>query len=303
MWGKDGGPGTIYRLDPDNGYRPAVFATVTLDGRRNTGAALGNIAFDRVNDQFLVSDLETGMLHRIRASDGRDLGRFDHGKEGRPKFFDVPRREANSLPSIVFDPSSRAAHDDCAAAGSTQPAMLELRRRGRRIWGLGVAMTRVRTSSRGSTMRSGAARRLPTRPGKENDDAKRNSVWSVRLGPNGGLIQAMCAASSLCPTSSSSRRTLPVWGYSSPVSDITFAECGDRPVMLVAERGGIRNLGLAADNAFSQPHTARTLRYELDVTALGVQSGATMLASTIANRRRSLYPGKLFGRRCIRAGL
>ena len=35
-------------------------------------------------------------------------------------------------------------------------------------------------------------------------------------------------------------------------------------VMLLAERGGVRNLGLAAEAAFAYPHEARVLRYELD---------------------------------------
>src|SRR5439155_19188144 len=36
------------------------------------------------------------------------------------------------------------------------------------------------------------------------------------------------------------------------------------PVMLIGERGGIRNLGLAAEEPFATPHEARALRYELD---------------------------------------
>jgi hypothetical protein len=73
MWGAGGGPGAIYRLDAANNYRPRLFANITLDGtRHNTGAALGNLAFDRVNKQLFVSDLETGMIHRIRISDGAD---------------------------------------------------------------------------------------------------------------------------------------------------------------------------------------------------------------------------------------
>jgi hypothetical protein len=57
-------------------------------------------------------------------------------------------------------------------------------------------------------------------------------------------------------------------GFSQPVSDISFSECSDQPVMLLAERGGIRNLGLAADNPFAYPHEARALRYELDTTGV-----------------------------------
>ena len=59
-------PGTIYKLDAQSGYQPRPFANVTLNGRPNSGAALGNIAYDRWNRQLFVSDLETGMIHRIR---------------------------------------------------------------------------------------------------------------------------------------------------------------------------------------------------------------------------------------------
>ena len=55
MWGAGGGPGTIYKLDAQSGYQPRPFANVTLSGRSNTGAALGNIAYDRWNQQLFVS--------------------------------------------------------------------------------------------------------------------------------------------------------------------------------------------------------------------------------------------------------
>ena len=54
MWGSGGGPGTIYRLGPSTGYRPQPFAQITLGGRPNSGAALGNIAYDRWNRQLYV---------------------------------------------------------------------------------------------------------------------------------------------------------------------------------------------------------------------------------------------------------
>ncbi len=50
---------------------------------------------------------------------------------------------------------------------------------------------------------------------------------------------------------------------SRPVSDIEFSACGDRRIMLLAERGGVRNLGLGATTAFASPHESRVLRYEL----------------------------------------
>src|SRR5215831_8311582 len=54
MWGgQGGGPGTIYRLDAANGYQPRPFVQIRLDGRPNSGPALGNIAYDRFNRQLL----------------------------------------------------------------------------------------------------------------------------------------------------------------------------------------------------------------------------------------------------------
>ena len=104
MFGR-GGPGAIYKLDAANGYKPVLFSVITLNGRTNTGAALGNIAYDRWNKQFLVSDLETGMIHRI-SLEGRDLGSFDHGTQGRSSFVDAQSGQSQSLQPIAFDPSS-----------------------------------------------------------------------------------------------------------------------------------------------------------------------------------------------------
>src|SRR5205823_8853051 len=52
-------------------------------------------------------------------------------------------------------------------------------------------------------------------------------------------------------------------GNSNPVSDITFPDCGPQNVMVVAERGGMRNLGLDQPEPFARPHESRVLRYEL----------------------------------------
>ena len=60
MWGAGGGPGTIYRLSRDNGYRPTVFANIGFSRRANSGPALGNMAYDRFHKQLFVSDLELG---------------------------------------------------------------------------------------------------------------------------------------------------------------------------------------------------------------------------------------------------
>ena len=100
MWGPGGGPGTVYRLNAANDYRPEIFTDITLDGRANSGAGLGNIAFDKAHHQLFVSDLETGLIHRVALADGAELGRYDHGVTGRGSFVDAggkPRAGAGRL--------------------------------------------------------------------------------------------------------------------------------------------------------------------------------------------------------------
>lgn len=265
MWGNGGGPGTIYRLDAATGYRPRVFAHVTLGNRPNTGAALGNMTFDRTHKQVFVSDLETGMIHRIRAADGADLGFYDHGTQGRSRFLDVATGQQSGLAPIPFDPNSRARLADCAAGPfERSPECWNFAASGRRVWGIGVRHDPARNETRlyygvwsspvfGQTAWNAAS-----------DDDKRNAVWSVRLSPDGSFDLSDVRREFALPDFFVSPQDVARAGYSQPVSDITFSECGERPVMLIAERGGIRNLGLEAENPFAHPHEARALRYELD---------------------------------------
>ncbi|MFG1479151.1 hypothetical protein V5F53_10860 [Xanthobacter sp. V4C-4] len=265
MWGRDGGPGTIYRLDAARNYQPRVFANVTLNGRPNTGAALGNLAFDRAHRQLFASDLETGFIHRFREADGVDLGAYDHGTQGRPRFVDAPSGQLKSLPPLVFDPATRARIADCPAGDFARaPECWNLAASGRRTWGIAVRSD-VRTGevrlyySVWSGPGPGATdwSRLP-------DDEKQNAVWSVRIAQDGAFDLTDVRRELLVPAFFTRPEEVARWGYSHPVSDIAFSECGDRNVMLLGERGGLRNLGLAAENAFARPHEARALRYALD---------------------------------------
>src|SRR5262249_39233087 len=95
------------------------------------------------------------------------------------------------------------------------------------------------------------------------EEDKRNAVWSVRLGPDGNFAGDV-RREFIVPDFFGKPEDIARAGFSQPVSDISFASCGPRPVMLLAERGGIRNLGLAAENPFGTPHGARGVRYELD---------------------------------------
>ena len=86
-----------------------------------------------------LTDLETGMIHRIRASDGADLGFYDHGVSGRANFMDAESKQPRQLPPIAFDPASRARIEDCPS-GQFQysPECWNFAPNGRRVWGLGV---------------------------------------------------------------------------------------------------------------------------------------------------------------------
>jgi hypothetical protein len=265
MWGQDGGPGTVYRLDASTGYAPRAFARIMLNGRRNTGAALGNIAYDRTNKQLFVSDLETGMIHRIRAADGGDLGHYDHGTEGRTNFTNVADGQHMNLPAIAFDPNSSARIGNCPSRFDNSPQCWNFALTGRRVWGVGVHRDVVKNEARlYYSVWSGPAFGQSSQWNQMTDDNKRNSVWSIRLGPDGGFDTSDVRREFILPDFFVNPDDIARAGMSQPVSDIAFAECSQRPVMLISERGGIRNLGLAAQNPFASPHEARALRYELD---------------------------------------
>ena len=102
MWGPDSGPGSIFRMSDDTGYLAEKFADVMLDGRENTGAALGNIAYDQWHDRLFASDLETGMIHALDVVTGKDMGHFDHGVTGRAGFFDSLDRQAHVIATGAF---------------------------------------------------------------------------------------------------------------------------------------------------------------------------------------------------------
>jgi hypothetical protein len=265
MWGASGGPGTIYRLDRDTGYRPRVFADVNLNGRPNAGAGLGNIAVDKWNQQVFASDLETGMIHRFRMADGGDLGFYDHGTQGRTNFLDGVSGQRGNLPPIPFDPASRPRIDDCPTGKfDNSPECWNFATSGRRVWGIAV----WRHPTTGETrlyysVWSGPAFGDPTWSASGDDSEKRNSIWSVQLGPDGGFA-ADIRREFLLPDFFTDPATVAIKGFSSPVSDITFPECGGTGLMLLGERGGIRNLGLEVNNPFAAPHESRALQAGLN---------------------------------------
>jgi uncharacterized repeat protein (TIGR01451 family) len=268
QWGQDGGPATIWKLNAENGYQPEHFADLTLDGRGNTGAALGNIAYDRWHDQLFVSDLETGMIHRLRRNDGSDLGHYDHGTQGRVSFYDVPAGATGALPAVAFNPATEALTAACPFGVFAQtPNCWNFAVFRRRIWGLGVHRDG----------KSGTVRLYYAVWGSQSfghpdwaaaGDDQRNAVWSVGLAANGDFSAADVRRELFLPDFFTTPADLMRAGVSNPVADIAFPQCADDNVMILAERGGVRNLGLDAESPFAWPHEARVLRYERDANGV-----------------------------------
>ncbi|MCJ7598500.1 MAG: hypothetical protein MUO41_07715, partial [Methyloceanibacter sp.] len=264
MWGPDAGPGAVWKLDAADNLKPRLFATIKLDGRANTGAALGNIAFDKTNQQLYVSDLETGMIHRLSAEDGSDLGHFDHGVTSRASFVDAATGASNSLPQLAFDPNSAAKIKDCPTGDfSKSPECWNFADFRRRVWGLGVREDAEGAVRLYYAVWSSQGFGNPDYAGA-SDDEKRNAIWSVAITDDGDFDSSSVRREFFLPDFFTDPADIARAGRSNPVSDIAFPECIEQNVMLVAERGGVRNLGLDAEEPFAYPHEARVLRYELD---------------------------------------
>jgi len=252
QWG-EGGPSAIYRLNGANGYAPELLATVGLNGRENTGAGLGNIAFDPINGQLFVSDLESGMIHRL-STEGEQLNHFDHGASGRAGYRDATDNAVKSLPAIEFDPTSSAAMTDCtdatgaAAAFSSTPSCWNFADFRRRVWGLSV----LADPADGSVRLYYGVWGSETFGSEEAPEEARNSIWSVAINADGSFNPADVRLEIVVPAFGADEQT------ARAVSDIAISQDG---VMLVAERGGIRNLGLETEAPFANPQASRVLRY------------------------------------------
>ncbi len=259
MWGQNGGPGTIYKLNASKNYEPEIFATIKLGNRKNTGAALGNIAYDPVSRQLFVSDLETGKVHRLDIETGEDRGTFDHGVDGRADFLDVTTGKKKSWSPVEFDEASSLNRDDCKTDFQSTPSCWNLADFRRRVWGVGVHQDaksgRVRMyyalwSSQG----------FDNPEWKSSPEQQVNSVWSVGIKEDGSFDKGDVRREFAVPGFFSKVKDFLRAGASHPVSDIAFSSDG---VMLIAERGGMRNQGLGTNDSFATPAEARVLRYKL----------------------------------------
>jgi hypothetical protein len=222
--GPDAGPGTVWKLDGANDLSPSVFADITLDGRENTGAALGNIAYDKWHQQLYVSDLETGMIHRL-SLDGEDLGHFDHGTQGRASFVDAVTGEELSLPEVAFDPNSAARINDCKQGKFSQtPECWNFADFRRRVWGLGVRQD-AETEEVRLYYAIWSSQALGSKDfDSADEDEKTNAVWSVAIADDGSFDTTSVRREFFLPDFFTDPKDLARAGKSNPVSDIAFPD-------------------------------------------------------------------------------
>jgi len=121
-----GSPGAIWKVD---GLTGAVSLFASIDS--NSGAGLGDVAFDKGHRQFFATDLDTGLIHRI-AADGTLIDTFDHGVSGRP---------ARGLAETADDGSIMDIHG--ATFDSEDPSTWGYTQDERRVWAVQVHGGRV----------------------------------------------------------------------------------------------------------------------------------------------------------------
>lgn len=130
--GPQASPGTIWKIDGATG-KASLFADTSDGGAVNSGPGLGDLAVDGASRSLYVSDLDTGLIHRI-GLDGppKPSASFDHGTAGRAaaKLAEVADDGKHAdIESAEFKP------DDPATWGTTQDE--------RRIDGLAVQAGRL----------------------------------------------------------------------------------------------------------------------------------------------------------------
>ncbi len=154
QWGSAGGatgsPGSIWKIDGVTG-EVSLFTTIAA----NTGAGLGDIAFDAASQQFFVSDLDTGLIYRL-ASDGTIIDSFDHGVTGRP---------THGLTAVADDGSAVDITDP--AFDSQDPTTWGITQPERKVDGLAVHGGRLYYAV-----------------------ADGPAVWSVKINPDGSFGDA-----------------------------------------------------------------------------------------------------------------
>ena len=263
MWGPDGGPGTIWKLNAARGYRAEKFAEIGYLDEPNAAAGLGDLAYDPWHEQLFVSDLESGLIHRLDMRDGELLESFDHGADGRALFFDALTGEDATREPVLHDPTGAPRFDDCAvefegvedempfdsAAECWNFADFQ-----RRVWGLGVHRDGEDGEVRLYYAIWGGASLGSADWAAEAEDAA-TSIWSVALTEGGWFDATDVRREIILPAIAGADDDS---GEKPPVTGIAFTENG---AMILAERPApAPYFEDAAHTQLLDPDNARVLR-------------------------------------------
>ncbi len=229
--------GGVYRIDGQTG---AICDYAKLP---NSGPGLGNIAFDSVHRQLLVSNLDDGLVYRLPYTAGActasptapqvaPIDTFDHGVQGRTSPAAPAGLAALADDGLPLDPTNPSAQTGFTPFG-------------RRVWGLQVHAGRLYYS----LWNTDQGRLVPN---------AHNEIWSVAMTGSGAFDASDVRLERSLPY-------LATTTYSNPVSSISFSPTKNR--MLLGERGRIGDYGLTLQGGARDAHYSRVLEYDLSAAS------------------------------------
>lgn len=276
MWGPEGEPGTIWKLDPERGYRAERLLDIGFLDEPNGGAGLGDLAYDPWHGQLFASDLETGLIHRIDPEDGALIESFDHGVDGRPRFFDAAAGEERQREPVMHDVTSAPRFLDCVverdgedveADFESTPECWNFAHFQRRVWGLGVFGSDEDNIRLYYAVWGGAA--LGSDNWSAGGDDAMTSIWSIGLAEGGWFDATDVRREVILPALVEEEGAEPV--ETPPVTDIAFTADG---AMIVAERNTpAPHFEQPDDSRLTGEHAARVLRLRPDAQGVWQVTG------------------------------
>ncbi|HRE60059.1 MAG TPA: hypothetical protein PL096_03010 [Micropepsaceae bacterium] len=135
QFGPKGGPGSIWRIDGETS-EVSLLVNIEADGVGTGPASLGNLAYDPAHNQLFVTDLSSGLIHRISMG-GRLLEHFDHGEDGR---------RAEGRDAVARGARPPSVRDE--GFDTTDPASWGFADPQRRVFGIAVWRNRVYYAAR-----------------------------------------------------------------------------------------------------------------------------------------------------------
>ncbi|MGJ5162564.1 hypothetical protein [Bradyrhizobium sp. HKCCYLR1051] len=132
QWGPGGGPGSIWKINGLTG-EVKLFANVLTEGKANSGAALGALAYDSATKSLFVADRETGLIHRLDPN-GADLGVYDHGTAGTAAVGLAPMPAAGGAGIDLASPQFDSARPETWGYAATARRVFGLAIRDRRLY-------------------------------------------------------------------------------------------------------------------------------------------------------------------------